>query len=324
MADARTLRIVTAATFLPAFPLCLAHGVVSNSPAPAVGLVPLAFSAGVGVFLVSRQAAKRQQLPEPERGDGSEEIQAQQPEQGQEGDREDTRQPPETSHTLTPTPTQTHPILVFVVDTILAAALMIVLVFTWIDSSSGSTNSAESAMLAAYATMPLLVNFLIHLYLAVRELSRGLAIPGLTQWVAWQAVPPDCPDCGRRLRPDAPPRPPWLDEASVPRPNFHFNIRNAKLKMPAIAIPKMTMPEWRTPAWFRRRSDDDGYAPLFVAAHDDDDDATPIAPEPLYRDDPEEGEPSVRAQDPETVEPEVVDVMSKKTRKLGKNSGSSP
>lgn len=160
MADARTLRIVTAATFLPAFPLCLAHGVVSNSPAPAVGLVPLAFSASVGVFLVSRQAAKRQPPPEPERGDGGEEGQAQEPGQEQEGQREDTRQTQDASHTLTPTPTptQTHPILVFVVDTILAAALMIVLVFTWIDSSSGSTNSAESAMLAAYATIPLLVN----------------------------------------------------------------------------------------------------------------------------------------------------------------------
>ncbi|KAI2622417.1 hypothetical protein GGR54DRAFT_598480 [Hypoxylon sp. NC1633] len=307
MADTRTFRIVTAATFLPAFPLCVAHGVVSNSPAPAVGLVPLAFSAGAGVFLLSRQSARRQPPSELERGDGDEEGHA----QVQEGGSEEMQPPPETLIATPPsqnqTPSRSHPILVFAVDTILAAALMIVLVFTWIDSSKGSTNSAETAMLAAYATIPLLINFLIHLYLAVRELSRGLAIPGLTQYVAWQAVPADCPDCGRRLRPDAPPRMPWFDEASFPKPSFG----NLKLKMPAISIPKMKAPEWKTPEWFRNRR---GYVSLFA---NDDREATAAVP---YRDDPdEEGGPSAL-----TEEPEVVDVVGKKGRKLGRTSGSSP
>lgn len=162
MADSRTLRIVTATTFLPAFPLCLAHGVVSHSPTPAVGLVPLAFSASVGIFLISRQSAEKQPISEPERGDGVEEGQEQEQGdeqvEGQERGQENAERPQVTSDALTPTPTRNHPILVFTVDTVLAAALMVVLVFTWIDSSSGSTNSAETAMLAAYATMPLLVN----------------------------------------------------------------------------------------------------------------------------------------------------------------------
>ncbi|OTA57479.1 hypothetical protein K449DRAFT_386378 [Hypoxylon sp. EC38] len=306
MADTRTLRIVTAATFLPAFPLCLAHGVISSSPAPAVGLVPLAFSAGASVFLLSRHSEKKQQpLFEPERGDSSEEE--------QEPEEERTREiEPSQSDAPTPTATRSHPILVFAIDTILAAALMIVLVFTWIDSSSGSTNSAESAMLAAYATIPLLINFLIHLYLAVREFSRGLAIPGLTQYLAWQVVPPDCPDCGRRLRPDAPPSLPWVEETSLPRPSF----RNVKLKLPA--IPKVKALEWKTPAWFRNRSAR-GYTSLFGATNDEE-----VATATPYRDDPEEGEPSTRAEEPETAEPEVVDVVGKKSRKSGKNSGSSP
>ncbi|KAI1414138.1 hypothetical protein F5Y13DRAFT_22498 [Hypoxylon sp. FL1857] len=311
MADTRTLRIVTAATFLPAFPLCLAHGVISSSPAPAVGLVPLAFSAGAGVFLLSRHSARKQQLPETERGDvvEEEEEQEQEPEQGQ---AQIAPSPQELSDAPRPTATRSHPILVFAVDTILAAALMVVLVFTWIDSSSGSTNSAESAMLAAYATIPLLINFLIHLYLAVREFSRGLAIPGLTQYLAWQVVPPDCPDCGHRLRPDAPPRMPWVEETSLPRPSF----RNVKLKLPA--MPKVRAPEWRTPAWLRNRSAR-GYASLFGTANDEE--VTTTTP---YRDDPEEGEPSTRIEDPQSPEPEVVDIVGKKTRKIGKNSDSSP
>ncbi|KAF3057194.1 hypothetical protein GL218_06162 [Daldinia childiae] len=323
MADSRTLRIVTAATFLPAFPLCVAHGVVSSSPAPAVGLVPLAFSAGAGIFINSRQSRSKQTLsePEPELEQGVTEESALEQEY-ERGPETDTQQSREASDAPSPVPvpksTPIHPILVFAVDTILAAALMVVLVFTWIDSSGGSTNSAESAMLAAYATIPLLVNFLIHLFLAVREFSRGLALPGLTQYLAWQAVPPDCPNCGHQLRPDAPPSMPWLNEASLPRPNL--KIKSVKWKLPA--MPKVKAPEWKTPAWFRNRSAR-GYAPLFVSTDRDDEEETtaPIAP---YRDDPEVGEPSTRLEDPETPEPEVIDIVGKKSKRLGRNSSSSP
>ncbi|KAI0179015.1 hypothetical protein GGR52DRAFT_284928 [Hypoxylon sp. FL1284] len=308
MANTRTLRIATAATFLPAFPLCIAHGVVSQTPAPAVGLVPLAVSASVGVFLMSRQSAKdKRAAREPEPAGGGEGQ-----EQQQEGGRQDAQQSQQPNDESTFT--LDHPILVFAVDTILSAALLAVLVLTWISSSSRSTNGAVKATLAAYATMPLLANFFIHLYLAVRELSRGLAIPGLTQYLAWQAVPPDCPDCGRRLRPEAPPRMPWLDEASLPpRPSA---FQNVKLRMPA--PPKVKIPDWLR----AHRARNGGYSGV-PAADENEDEHVAAAP---YRDDPEAaGEPSSSSlvAEPETVEPEVVDVVGKKSRKVGKNSGSS-
>ncbi|KAI1079250.1 hypothetical protein F5B20DRAFT_544178 [Whalleya microplaca] len=256
MANARRqLRILTGASFLVAFPLCLAHGVVSHSPVPAVGLVPLAASAAVNVFLVSRQAKPRSSGDSVEHGEGV--------------DADET--PAETDH----------PVLTFAVDTILAAALMIVLVFTWIRLGS----RAELAMLAAYSTIPLLVSFFSHLYLAVRELFIGLALHDLTQWLAWQIVPPDCPDCGHRLRPSSPPPAPWFQ--SLP-----------KLRFPA--LPTVPTPEWKAPAWLRGRR-------RYTAVPVDDE-------EDRYRDDPEEGEPSTRVQ-----EPEVVDVVRSKHKK-GKDS----
>jgi hypothetical protein len=122
MAYARPLRIVGAASFVPAFPLSIAHGVLSSSPVPAVGLVPLAFSASVGIFLISREAKAKQTSSE----------------EGAEGERQ-----------ISP-----HPVLVFAVDAVLAAALMVVLVLTWIRTAG----PASLAMLAAYTTLPLFIN----------------------------------------------------------------------------------------------------------------------------------------------------------------------
>lgn len=48
----------------------------------------------------------------------------------------------------------------------------------------------------------------------MRELSRGLAIPALIQYLAWQVVPGACPDCGRHLRPASTPAMPWFAAAS--------------------------------------------------------------------------------------------------------------
>jgi hypothetical protein len=52
----------------------------------------------------------------------------------------------------------THSVLVFAIDAILAAALMVVLVFTWIRNSTSRRGGNKMVMLAAYATIPLLVN----------------------------------------------------------------------------------------------------------------------------------------------------------------------
>ncbi|KAH7156206.1 hypothetical protein EDB81DRAFT_756705 [Dactylonectria macrodidyma] len=167
-----SLRIVTIATFFPAVPLCIAHGVLSNHPVPAVGLVPLAFSASGAIFLLRRGTTAH------------------------EDDDDGTSLAAKLSH----------PVLVFACDVVLAAALMVVLVFTWIAPGG----SASLSMLAAYATIPLLVNFCVHLLLALESFYTGLAIHSLVQWLAWRTLPPDCPNCNHRLRPPFPELP-WLE-----------------------------------------------------------------------------------------------------------------
>jgi hypothetical protein len=146
----RNLRALAVVTFLPAFPLCLVHGIVTSQPVPAVGLVPLAFSTGTSVFLLVRGAhqrfagstaarhgihASRHRLP-ADRGPLVEEGNS---------DHDPTIQmPPQ------------RPVLVCAVDIVLATALMVVLVCTWVHNRR--EYSAPDAMLAAYATVPLLVN----------------------------------------------------------------------------------------------------------------------------------------------------------------------
>jgi len=185
-AGPKGLRLATVASFVPAFPLCLAHGITSGAVVPAVGLVPLAASAGIGIALLTGRA---QAL---------------------------------------------HPSGIFAADFVLAGSLMVVLVFTWIIEPRG--RDAGLAMLASYATMPLIANLyvggadprpgetyygmrvanhlsaacsLIHFYLATRAVYIGLALDSLVQWMAWQAVPPDCPNCHTRLRPSLP-QFPWF------------------------------------------------------------------------------------------------------------------
>ena len=56
-----------------------------------------------------------------------------------------------------------HPVVVFIVDTLLAAAFMVVLVITWIrDARSNKwdwrSRRHDMSMLAAYATLPLLMS----------------------------------------------------------------------------------------------------------------------------------------------------------------------
>lgn len=110
-----SLRSITILSFLLAIPLCVAHGVISHRQVPAVGLAPQAISAASTVFL-SRQRRRCGRDDDPVK--------------------------------------LTRSVMSFAIDTILAAGLMVVLVFTWIDlGASPSIN-----ILAAYATIPLLVN----------------------------------------------------------------------------------------------------------------------------------------------------------------------
>ncbi|CAM1504367.1 Fc.00g019580.m01.CDS01 [Cosmosporella sp. VM-42] len=158
-------RLFLALSLLPAFVLCLAHGILSHHLVPAIGLVPLAVSTAGSIFLLRRS-------PE-DAGPNTRRF--------------------------------AHPIVVFAYDVVLAAALMVVLVFTWI--AKGGT--PELSMLAAYATIPLLFNFLVHLYLALGSIYAGLAIGGLVHWLIWRTLPPECPNCNHRLSPDLPELP-WL------------------------------------------------------------------------------------------------------------------
>lgn len=184
-----SLRIVSILTFLPAFPLCVAHGVLSHHSVPAVGLVPLVFSASGAIFLLRRRAVRHD-------------------------DEEGSSFAAKASH----------PVLVFVCDIILATALMVVLVFTWIAPGG----SPSLSMLAAYATIPLLVN----LYISPAKLLELIVANAPSQYhpppprprgillrprhpqprpVARLAhPPPDCPHCHERLRPSFPELP-WLE-----------------------------------------------------------------------------------------------------------------
>ena len=190
MSDSDTqplLRILTAITFIPSLPLCITHGVLSENPIPAVGLAPMTLSAGYSVLLLTyRRHSKRKQnhrqsighveadndLESVRNGDeaviGSGEplIEGGPEEPGYAAsERPQAEQTPawEEEAKEKKTPLYAHTIFIFFVDSILAAGVMVVLVFTWINTQKGRTGitnpvlGGKLAMLAAYATIPLLV-----------------------------------------------------------------------------------------------------------------------------------------------------------------------
>src|SRR3569833_1229145 len=161
-AGPKGLRLATVASFVPAFPLCLAHGITSGAVVPAVGLVPLAASAGIGIALLTGRA---QAL---------------------------------------------HPSGIFAAAFVQAGSLMVVLVFTWIIEPRG--RDAGRAMLASYATMPLIANLfgggadprpgetyygmrvanhlsaacsLIHFFFVSCAVFFGFVFVCLVLWLAW-------------------------------------------------------------------------------------------------------------------------------------------
>lgn len=116
-------RVFLIVLFGVAFPLCLAHGILAEHILPAVGLVPQAVSAVVAALLL------RLRRRNPSSGD----------------------EPQHDEH-FSYRNTIAHPVAVFAFDVVLAAAFMIVLVFTW----TNGVDSPALSMLAAYATLPLL------------------------------------------------------------------------------------------------------------------------------------------------------------------------
>ncbi|KAK3402785.1 hypothetical protein B0T20DRAFT_366888 [Sordaria brevicollis] len=276
MSDSDTqplLRILTAITFIPSLPLCITHGVLSHNPIPAVGLAPMALSAGYSVLLLTyRRRSKRKQNHRRSIGHAEEDNDLESVRNGGEeeeagiistteplieggggggggGGAEDPEYPASERSQAEQTPNDAweeeakeqkiplyaHTIFIFLVDTILAAGVMVVLVFTWINTQKGRTGitnpvlGGKLAMLAAYATIPLLANFLIHTYLALRGFAIGLALYPLIQYGAWHTLPPDCPNCSSRLRPASRPKIPWYDYVSRPK---NLGIRRPSFKAP--------------------------------------------------------------------------------------------
>lgn len=165
---------------------------------------------------------------------------------------------------------------------------------------------------------------LIHLYLAARELVAGLAMPELAQFTAWRAVPPDCPNCGSRLRPDSLPPIPWYESVSAPKVSLP---RISAPSIPRPSVPAFQFPrfsafrssrEWKVPNWMKGRTNQD--ASLFVDAQDEHD---------RYTDDPEgpfggpSGTTTVVATGAADPVPVVEEVVVGKKDKRGK-SGSGP
>ncbi|UNI23599.1 hypothetical protein JDV02_009409 [Purpureocillium takamizusanense] len=287
-AVAHPLRLLLAGCFIPALPLCVTHGVLSSNPVPAVGLIPQAASVVSSLLLLRLRAAP---APDTEHQAGHGTLAN--GERAHDGDgyddddhaHEDAADD-DPRHVLRET--LSHPIAVFLFDTLLAASYMIVLVFTWISPS----RSPSLSMLAAYATIPLLTSFLGHLFLALRALYDGLAVRGLVRYVAWRAVPSDCPHCSARLRPAQLPEFPWLRAL---RTSFR-RLRQLR----------------------RRRRGDDGYAPVFVSEtgrYRDDDDG-----DDEHRGDGHDGGvgPAAADDDMRAEQPEAVEVRSRERR--GKKS----
>ncbi|KAK3379005.1 hypothetical protein B0T24DRAFT_589610 [Lasiosphaeria ovina] len=200
----RRLRMLCIVTFLPAFPLCLAHGIASGGIAPAIGILPMAFSAALSGFLLWRMRRDRAAAAMAfnhhahHRGIDAEDA----------GDEEDG------GLVLVATSAPALSFFVFLADLILALSILTALVFTWVDVSINrnrwrsywpKTQHGDMAMLAAYGTIPLMVNFGIHTFLALRSLYREihrlveLSIAAAGGRHRSAPVPAQCPHCGEAV-----------------------------------------------------------------------------------------------------------------------------
>ncbi|KAK4100211.1 hypothetical protein N658DRAFT_473874 [Parathielavia hyrcaniae] len=330
------LRKAAVLAFLPALPLCIVHGALSHDLVPALGLIPLFFSACASLFLLLVERRRRGGYESEGKGKGrgaggvgddleglvvgrggdvsEHEVVVGGVEEGPSGidaDEDDDDAGERDGESVL-----THRIVVFVADVVSAAALMVVLVFTWIRTGREGDRRPQLAMLAAYSTVPLLVNFLVHLYLAAREFVAGLAIPSLVEYTAWRAVPSDCPHCGSRLRPDSLPPIPWYETLS--RPNVSLPQIKApsipQLSLPAFKMPNfpaMKSPEWKVPNWMRGR--DQEYASLFVDEQQNEHDRYSDNPDGLFGE--QAGSTTVVATGASAAPPVEEVVVGKKDRR---------
>lgn len=136
------LRMLTFGSFIPALPLCLTHGILSDDAFPAVGLFPMLFSGVSGIFLHGHEK-KRVKAAEEAQAAANNERSHQRRGYIAEGVHEvDTLRGK-----------LTHPFTVFLFDVTMSVIILGVLLYTWRKGS----RSILWGMLAAYATVPLIV-----------------------------------------------------------------------------------------------------------------------------------------------------------------------
>jgi hypothetical protein len=141
------LRKAAIISFIPALPLCITHGVLSKNIVPSLGLIPLFFSASASVYLlVAERALARAGKGKQSRGTDEPDVEAS----------PDEAQVQAEGRATGATSILTHRIFVFFLDLVVAASLMVVLVFSWVGVAADGR--ADLAMLAAYSTVPLLAN----------------------------------------------------------------------------------------------------------------------------------------------------------------------
>lgn len=136
----KLFRTLTWVAFIPALPMLLAHGFMSKNAVPVAGLIPQSLSTVAGIWLLRRQSKSRA----AQDADGGGGIMGSVENAVEDG-----------IHELdTVGEKLTHPFLVFAFDIAIATGIMVVLVYTW----KSSSKSAALSMLAAYATIPLILS----------------------------------------------------------------------------------------------------------------------------------------------------------------------
>ncbi|EGX89905.1 hypothetical protein CCM_08158 [Cordyceps militaris CM01] len=187
----KLFRTLTWVAFIPAVPMLLAHGFMSKNAVPVAGLVPQSLSTVAGIWLLRRKSKAPGETGGE--GGGGDRLMSSVEHAVEDG----LEEVDSLSEKLS------HPFLVFAFDIAIAAGIMVVLVYTWKSSST----SAALSMLAAYATIPLILSFISHVALAFAALWDGLAIHGHIKWAAARAIDSDCPNCSHGLWPERPTMP---------------------------------------------------------------------------------------------------------------------
>jgi hypothetical protein len=142
----RSLRVLSVISFIPGFALLIPAGTESGRILPAIGLLPLFFSSAFNAFLVSagsyRDAEARSSPIRIHAG-------------GDDGGESQLRPGSEERDSSFE---EKHPIVVFLIDTIFAGSLVLVLVFSFIGMGWWRWMSPGVVILGTYATLPLLAN----------------------------------------------------------------------------------------------------------------------------------------------------------------------